>query len=226
MSGSTFLGQVTSRRISIVKSSSVRQLIESDRLNAQRLSGVWVIDEAEIARFSVQIRMVGRQWSAVAAWAVLAEASGRVDDDLVGYQRSRAKARLKEYGLLYLAPRLAARARRVHYFAHPSALSHLENESQLVLAGASAARRIGADLSPGDEVEAYIRESNLHDVVARYALDSHADRKNVILRSVADICWPLAENERVASSTIVAVDLLDHHDERSQRAAVALIGAL
>lgn len=204
----------------------VRQLIESDRLKAQRLSGVWMIEEAELAHFSVQPRLVGRHWSAAAAWAVLGEASGCIEDDLVACQRSRAKARLKERGLLDLAPRLAARARRVHYFAHPSVLPHLENESQLVLAGASAAPRIGAGLLPGDEVEAYIRESNLHDVVNRYALDSRADKKNVILRPVADICWPFAENERVASSAIVAVDLLDHHDERSQRAAVALIGAL
>lgn len=185
-----------------------------------------MIDEAEVADFSVQPRPVGRQWSAAAAWAVLGEASGRVEDDLDRYQRSRAKARLREYGLLGLAPRLAARAHRTRYFVHPSVLSQLENDSQLVLAGASAAPQVGADLLPGDDVDAYVRESNLQSVVERYALDSHAERRNVVLRLVNDICWPFGENERVASRAIVAVDLLDNRDERSQRAAVALIGSL
>lgn len=204
----------------------VRQLIESERLEARRFSGVWMIEEAEIADFSRQPRPVGRRWSAAAAWAVLGEANRCVEHDLDGYQRSRAKARLRECGLLDLAPRLAARARKERYFVHPSVVSRLRNESQLVLAGASAAPQVGADLLPGDEVDAYIRESNLQSVVKRYALSSRAENKNVVLRSVDDVCWPFAENERVASPAIVAVDLLESRDERSRRAAAALIRSL
>jgi hypothetical protein len=96
----------------------------------------------------------------------------------------------------------------------------------LVLAGASAAQQVGAELLPGDDVDAYVRESNLQSVVERYALDAQAERKNVVLRVVDDSCWPFGKNERVASRAIVAVDLLDNRDERNQRAAAALIEPL
>ena len=66
-------------------------------------------------------------------------------------------------------------------------------------------------------------QSRVAELAERFALDAHSDRPNVRLRVVSDDDWPFEAAQRVAPAPVVAVDLLDSHDERSQRAARELL---
>jgi hypothetical protein len=80
------------------------------------------------------------------------------------------------------------------------------------------------DLIALDQVEAYVRREHLDAVRREYALRPPASDApaNVILR-VPRPAWPFSDDERVAPALVVAADLMDARDERSVRAARALI---
>jgi hypothetical protein len=93
-----------------------------------------------------------------------------------------------------------------------------------VLSGVSAAGHYDLDLIALDQVEAYVRSEDLDAVRREYALRPPASdaSANVTLR-VPRPTWPFSDDERVAPTLVVAADLLDARDERSVRAARALI---
>ena len=72
-----------------------------------------------------------------------------------------------------------------------------------------------------DAAEVYVRASEVAELVESYALDEDADRPNAILHVVDDEVWPFDDQQQIASWPVVAVDLLDADDERSQRAGCA-----
>ena len=69
-----------------------------------------------------------------------------------------------------------------------------------------------------DSAEVYVRAGDAAAIVENYALDDNADRPNLILHVVDDEAWPFDGRQQVASWPVVAVDLLDAYDDRSQRA--------
>jgi len=198
----------------------VRQLLESGQLFGQRIGRSWVIDRADVQRFVCS--GAGRPWSAASAWAVLELALGG-NPELTPVERSRARKRLADNGLADLVGQLRSRSERREMYAHPSALDRIGNDDEVVRGGVSALDAHDADLIVSDEAEVYVRESKVAGLVDRYALDPHADRSNLIVRVVDDEVWPFDEDANVAPWPVVAVDLLDAPDERSQRAGLELI---
>lgn len=198
----------------------VRQMLASGDLPGQRVGRSWAIDRADVE----QLRRsdVGRPWSAASAWAALELAAGR-KLELSPVERSRARKRLAESGLDGLVSRLRARSDSHEMYVHPSALVRLGAEPGVVRGGVSAVDEYDVDLIAGDEAEVYVRASQLADVVDRYALDDNPDRPNVVVRVVDDEVWPFDDDARVAPWSVVAVDLLDSRNERSQRAGIELI---
>jgi hypothetical protein len=195
-------------------------MLEAGSLPGQRVGGSWVIRRADVEQ--LRRRSVGRPWSATSAWAVLQLAAGR-DHGLSPVERSRARKRLAASGLGGLVAQLRARAERREMYAHPSALDRLGAEPGVVCGGVSALDEYDVDLIAGEEAEVYVRASKVDDLVDRHALDAESDRPNVVVRVVDDDDWPFEHDARVAPWSVVAVDLLDAHDERSQRAGLELI---
>jgi excisionase family DNA binding protein len=198
----------------------VRQMLEAGSLPGQRVGGSWVIERADVEQLCR--RPVGRPWSAASAWAVLQLAAER-DHGLSPVERSRARKRLADNGLGGLVAQLRARSERREMYAHPSALDRLGAESGAVYGGVSALDEYDVDLIAGEQAEVYVRASNVSDLVDRYALDAETERSNVVVRVVDDDDWPFEDDARVAPWSVVAVDLLDAHDERSRRAGLELI---
>ena len=66
-------------------------------------------------------------------------------------------------------------------------------------------------------------QSRVAELAERFALDADSDRPNVRLRVVSDHDWPFEAGQRVAPAPVVAVDLLDSDDQRTQRAARELL---
>lgn len=198
----------------------VRQLLASGQLPGQRLGRSWAIDRTDLQQ--LRRRGVGRPWSAASAWAVL-DLAGGGEPDLSPVERSRARKRLAENGLAGLVVPLRSRADRRDLYAHPSALDRIVEDERVVRGGVSGAREHEIDLIVQDAAEMYVSAGQMAALVHRYALHEDADRANVIVRAVGDEVWPFDEESRVAPWPVVAVDLVDWHDERSHRAGLELI---
>lgn len=203
-----------------VSSRRVRQLLASGQLPGQRVGRGWVIRRSDVE----QLRRsgAGRPWNAASAWAVLLLASGG-DPQLSPVERSRARKRLADNGLAGLVDQLRSRSDRREMYVHPSALDRLRDEAAVVQGGLSALNAHDVDLIVSGEDEIYVKASEVADLADRYALDPDADRPNLVVRVVDDNVWPFDEDANVAPWPVVAVDLLDADDERSQRAGLELI---
>lgn len=199
----------------------VRQMLADGTLRGSRIGRVWAIDRASLDLVADRGTNVGRPWKAASAWAVLALADGcEIEGSAVA--RSRARRRLAG-GLLPLAERLRARAETRRFYGHPSVLERLPGPARAVRTGLSATGEHRLDLIAIGGYEAYIPESDIAEVARRFALIEEAERPNIVLRAVEDEVWPFRPDEEVAPIPVVALDLLDANDDRSQRLAMSLL---
>ena len=220
----SMLGVSEAAAVLDVSERRVRQMLADGALEGERIGRAWVVDADQLRSARHRRPKVGRPWSAASAWALLALADGK-DLELSPVERSRAKKRLAE-GLERAVGRLAARAELHRFYAHPSVLDRLAHSPKIVRGGASAAAEREIDLLAQDRFDGYVRASDLDSLVPRFALESDAERPNVVLRVVNDSVWPFSDEQRVAGRAIVAVDLLDSDDARSRRSGVELVGRL
>ena len=88
--------------------------------------------------------------------------------------------------------------------------------------GVSAARDVGLDLIPADEFDAYLTRDRLDTLVDKYKLQE-SQQPNLTLRTTPALTpdWPVRP---VAPASVVAIDLVDDVDPRSQEAARHLFG--
>ncbi|MDE0320606.1 MAG: helix-turn-helix domain-containing protein [Acidimicrobiaceae bacterium] len=215
------IGIASAARHLDVSARRVHQLVAAGQLSGRRIGRSWVLDRAEVQRFARSRPESGRPWSPSSAWNVLALANGEaVRGSPV--DRSRAKKRLR-LGLEPLAKRLSSRARSRWFYAHPGVHAEVLSHPVVVSSGVSALSDHHVDLVVSDQAEAYVPESRVPELAGRFALDGDADRPNVRLRVVSDDDWPFEEGQRVAPAPVVAVDLLEADDDRSQRAARDLL---
>ena len=199
----------------------VRQMLADGVLVGGRVGRAWVIDAKRLGQFDRCRRAVGRPWSPLSAWAVLALADGS-DPVLSPVERSRAKKRLGE-GLGNIVGRLGARAARHEFYGHPAVLDRLHEAPCVVRGGSSAAFEHAAEIVVLDRFEGYVKAADLAELVSRFGLDGNAERPNVLLRSVGESVWPFAPDQQFASRAVLAVDLLESGDPRSRRAGAALL---
>src|ERR1700674_372687 len=121
---------------------------------------------------------VGAPLASLSAWAVLALGSG--DAAFLKYvagllsdpDRSRARSRLQQQGLLELLPRLRNRATERRFLVGAEPLLDLLADPRVVLGGASAARVLSWELTHGSwPVEAYVAETHLVALIEKYGLE-------------------------------------------------------
>jgi len=208
----------------------VHQRIQDGSLPAERVGHQWVIDAADLARASQNPS--GRPLSPRSAWQLGSVAAG-ADADLRSDQRSRARARLREFASLVesvdereegvvaaaLASLLRRRAERHVLQAARPDLADLLRDARLVPSGVSAP---GAELSATGIVEGYVPRSDLEQLIADYLLVPGGRQANVILHVVPES----AEADLVHGSVpalFIAADLADHHGPREQVAALRIV---
>ena len=204
-----------------VSARRVRQMLADGLLDGERVGRAWMIASEDLRRIGHSRPRVGRPWSASSGWAVLALAEGQASV-LSPVERSRAKNRLAQ-GLDKIVDRLAARADRRSFYVHPSVLVELEESPNVVRGGISAAGDVGADIVAQGEFEGYVSGRHIGELVSAFGMDEQAARPNVVLRVVDDSAWPFEPGEKVASRSVVAVDLLESDDPRSRRAGMKLL---
>jgi excisionase family DNA binding protein len=201
----------------------VRQLLAAGKLRGERFGRDWVVDSGDLERHRRANRSAGRPWRPAAAWAVLALANGQ-DPDVSAVERSRARRRLADRGLVGLADSLRDRATFKRFYGHPAAFERLLGEPGVVAGGVTAAGDHGVGLVGGGVTEAYVSIRDLALVVERYALEENSERPNLFLRVVDDDVWPFEADTKIAPRPVVALDLLEAEDERSRRAGFELAG--
>jgi hypothetical protein len=201
----------------------VRQLIETGALRAQKVGCQWIIQDIDLATLGK--RSNGRPWSSSAAWGVIGRALDRPTPWLSARERSRADERLAK-GVGLIVDKLSFRAQRWQYRAHPSALARMHDDPRWVAGGVSAAAFVGADLVVGDDViEGYLRTDDLNKARTEFGLiEPGRASANVILHSYSGV-EPFESAERSVPLLVVALDLLEHSDERSKRAGRGLLRA-
>jgi excisionase family DNA binding protein len=202
---------------------AVTKLASSGVLAAVKRGNVWWFDPDAVARRAREARAAGRPLSPAVAWAVVLLAS---DDPRWralgqhGHQPRRAREWLRSHELSDEAFRLAGRARREAFDAHPSELARIAARPDVMRTGISAAAEVG--LHGGEEaVELYASEDRRELIMADHGLQ--ARQGSVLLRWVPTEIWEHVVGE-VAPRAAVLLDLLEHSDPRARREARQALG--
>jgi hypothetical protein len=200
-----------------VNGSRVRAMLQSGGLDGDKIGGRWLVAGESVRRRQREGYERGRQFSPGNAWALLFLASGlKPPGDLARWERSRLLHLLDDRGLDGLQGRLRHRASVQAFSAHPGVLRHLATDNRLVLSGVSGASAHGLGLSAGQELDAYVRASDLDRLVSEFALaPADGGLANLKLREVPDNAWSF--DKPVAPLAAVALDLAQEPDKRSVR---------
>ena len=207
-----------------VSSRRVRQMLADGTLPGQRVGRTWVIEERSLRTVASDRRGAHRPWNPSSAWAVLGLADG-AEIVCTTLERSRAQRRLAG-GLGEIRGRLESRAQKRRYYVHPSAIARIAARTGIVRTAASASREHHLGLVGGTDLEAYIRRSDLQQLIDDEPAEERTDLWNLLLRVVEDHVWPFPPGAEFAPRAVVAVDALESEDERVKRAGAELLGQL
>jgi len=203
-----------------VSQTRVRQLIDAGDLAADQIGGRWIVSDESLYRLNSRQRPGGRPFSPRIAWGVLSEISGVDPHWLTAPERSRIRRRVADRDWLSLAPRLRSRSTVNRLRSHRSVPAQLVANSRIILGGVSAGF---AGVIAAGECEGYVREDEFTGIVDRYLLEPSEADANVLLRVVPLQEWRFQPTQHVASSAVVAFDLLDAGDPRSVEAGLSIL---
>jgi excisionase family DNA binding protein len=207
-----------------VNERAVRFMVRAGTIDGTKRGNAWWLDRRSVERRRREQRGAGRLLSPGMAWSVLLLASGdeRKPAAFERHHRSRARRWLAANSLATESPRLAARARRESFAAHPSELKRIEARPDTMRTGISAAPLVGLHGTTG-EIEAYAPAGDRTEMVQEHALEPA--RGSILLRWVPDELWPAISGD-LAPRAAALVDLLEHDDPRARREAAAALRRL
>jgi hypothetical protein len=210
-----------------VDPSRIRALIADGSLQADKVGGRWLVHWDSVVSRRRQPGVAGRPLAPRNAWTLLLEACGEEPlHDVDAHARWRIRRALRHESLAALRSRLSRRADDHHLWGLPGELRALRDDDAVVFTGSSAAGALRLDLAAPDTIDAYVRDEDLGRLVHQYGLEaSPTSRANVVLRSVPDDAWVLADR-RIAPRAAVALDLASYPDPRSQRIGEELLTRL
>ncbi len=158
----------------------VRQLLAAGELAAEDVGGRALLDAAQVESRAAHHPPPGRPFSPGLAWMVLTVLSDPGSPQVAAADRStrhrlrRLLGQLSEPkgpGIEELQSLLRRRARSHRYWLHPGLLAQVFADPRVSAGRARAAAAYGLDVSSGDDALAYVAESDLAGVEARYALE-------------------------------------------------------
>ena len=213
-----------------VDASRVRRLLRAGRLAGHRFGGSWVVDGDDVARLESlsprggEPRPVGRPMSAPRAWGLLELLDGGRARWLAPVARSQVRAQARALAGADASrwrAALLARSDLRRVAAHPAAMSRLQAEPGVLVAGPSEAAARGLDLVALDaQPELYVRRDAWPQLVVRYALDERSSPPSLMVRVPRGGWWP-ADGE--LSLPVLAADLLENAEPRAVDAAARVL---
>lgn len=201
--------------------SRIRAMIAVGMLDAVKIGGRWLISSDSIDRIRDSNRPVGRPFSLTKAWGLLLVANGDRPNWLSPWDLSRIRRRLREQGLVTLAPRLRSRAVLHRLRSHPSDTKRIMADKNIVSTGTSAAFHYDLDIMVSDQSDIYVPDIYLNRFKKKYSLQL-SQRPNLLVRVVKQI-WPFKKNHPFAPAPVVGVDLIESDESRTRRAGEQLL---
>lgn len=216
-----------------IDGSRVRQLLREGRLAGQRFGGSWVVHGDDVARLESlsprggEPRPVGRPMSAPRAWGLLELLDGGRAPWLSPVARSQVRAQARALAGADPArwrAALHARSDLRRVAAHPAAISRLQSQPGVLVAGPGEAAARGLDLvALGAQPELYVRGDAWPNLVLSYALDEHSTRPSLMVRVPRGGWWPV---DGELSLPVLAADLLENAEPRAVNAAARVLNDL
>ncbi|MET4143905.1 helix-turn-helix domain-containing protein [Arthrobacter sp. UYCo732] len=197
----------------------VRALLEEGRMPAQRVSGRWVIDEADVAKYQPG-RPAGRPLSERSAWQFVIKACNNADSSLEQVlspiEKHRVNARLERLKesadpLNLVRSLLSKRAEKAEFSSSPADLAELREDPRLRLSGVS---HPDSGLLSNSEVEAYVCREDFDSLIKDWLLvrPSPGHRSNVVLHVAEEVPEELPP-------LVIAADLAERPGVREHEAA-------
>jgi hypothetical protein len=198
----------------------VRALLEEGRIPGQRVSGRWVIDDADVARYPPG-NPAGRPLSQKSAWDLIRHARNAAAHGVPGHglspvEKHRLNQRLERLRespdpLGLLRSLLAKRAEKAEFSSSPADLGELREDQRIHISGVS---HPGSGLLSNSELEAYVSRKEFDSLIKDWFLVKPAagQRPNVILHVAEEV-----PNE--LPPLVVAADLAERPGVREQQAA-------
>jgi excisionase family DNA binding protein len=205
----------------------VRALLEEGRIPGQRVSGRWVIDEADVARYQPG-NPAGRPLSEKSAWDLIRHARNAAAHGMPGHglspvEKHRLNQRLERLRespdpLGLLRSLLAKRAEKAEFSSSPADLGELREDPRIHISGVSHPT---SGLLSNSELEAYVSRKDFQALVKDWFLVRPAagQRPNVVLH-VAD------EVPEELPPLLVAADLAERPGVREHNAALDIIRSI
>jgi hypothetical protein len=199
-----------------VSDSRVRALLRAGALEGTKVAGRWLVADRGLHERSRSGAPSGRRLRASNAWTLLALGSGASAPWAEPSELRRMMQLLDERGIQALAPRLASRARRLSFYAHPGVLPELVSDFRLAITGVSApvARELG--VVGGGELDAYLPFEQLQPMIEQFALQRRNGDANVSLR-LLPVGLDFAAQHPTPRAA-VALDLAEGAEPRGQEA--------
>lgn len=207
-----------------VTGSRVRQLIAAGDLPATRVGRAWVLDDADVERYSP--RRQGRPITEASAWAFLQHLSGSGSIDVSREVRAQHERWAEDLRLLpdlnLINPFMALvrnRATRTALAADREDLEALRSDERLVLSGISHPE---THLLVNEEVEGYVARRDFNKIQREFLLIPPTfgrDYAPVVLHVSDAIPRPLPD-------AAVAADLAEHRGVREIDEAIRILRRL
>ncbi|MBX3314698.1 MAG: excisionase family DNA-binding protein [Actinobacteria bacterium] len=186
-----------------VSDGQVRRLIANRELRAKRFGRSWAVDLASVDERLAAKPGRGRPLGANAAWRRL-QAAGDECLDLDD--------------LPSLAVQVRRRADEQRFRILPFRAAGLRSDVAVVVSGGPGAAAHGAAVD-AEDLDVYVRRSDLSAVVERHGLRPELDDVNVVVRIVDDEVWPFGE-AKVAPLIVCALDSFERLDRRAAHEAL------
>lgn len=200
-----------------VSPSAVRHLIAQGQVRASKFAGRVVVDPDHLRQVRAAGRPAGRPFSPAASWVLLRLLAGQQPGPVSPSRLSQLRHHLRFDDPQHLAGRLRKRAALFFWHVHPSLLDDVAAEPGCVLAGRSAAERVGADLAGhGGPLEVYLAPAVADRLAREYAADVEVSvgAANAVIRKVEPGRVPEHE-PGVAAAPAVALDLIESGEARA-----------
>ncbi|WP_211882001.1 helix-turn-helix domain-containing protein [Pseudarthrobacter albicanus] len=205
----------------------VRALLEEGRIPAQRVSGRWVIQDADVSRYQPG-NPAGRPLSEKSAWELIRHARNAVAHGMAGrdlspvakHRLNQRLARLQDSPdpVAVIRSLLAKRAEKAEFSSSLDDLVYLREDQRIHISGVS---HPDSGLLSNSELEAYVSRKDFEAVIKDWFLVKAAagQRSNVLLHVADDVPDELPP-------LVIAADLAERPGVREQQAAREILGRI
>jgi len=223
--------EITSRQAAErlgVTQQRIQTLFAAGDVHGRMVAGRLVVESADIRARLARRPGRGRPLAARVAWGMLWELSGERAHWLGASERSRLCTNISKLKTEEIVLRARRRATLHQYRILPTYVDRLAADAACIASGVSAASAVGADIVALGFAEVYTARSTRDRLVKQYAMVERGNDAdiNVNLRILDDELIFLLDGRTHMPSAVVACDLMESPEPRTNRAGTLVLSNL